>query len=38
LYVIVRHQSNIQRLLAGAEPKIGAKLQQQEAAETSASQ
>jgi glycerol-3-phosphate acyltransferase PlsY len=37
LYVIVRHQSNIQRLLAGTEPRIGAKLQQQEA-ETSASQ
>jgi glycerol-3-phosphate acyltransferase PlsY len=37
LYVIVRHRSNIERLLAGAEPRIGAKLQQQEA-ETSASQ
>jgi glycerol-3-phosphate acyltransferase PlsY len=37
LYVIVRHRSNIERLLAGTEPRIGAKLQQQEA-ETSASQ
>jgi acyl phosphate:glycerol-3-phosphate acyltransferase len=27
LYVIIRHQSNIQRLLAGTEPKIGQKLQ-----------
>lgn len=28
VYVIVRHQSNIQRLLAGEEPKIGQKLQE----------
>ena len=28
LYVIVRHQGNIQRLLAGIEPKIGQKLQE----------
>jgi acyl phosphate:glycerol-3-phosphate acyltransferase len=27
LYVIIRHKSNIQRLLAGTEPKIGQKLQ-----------
>ena len=27
LYVIVRHQSNIQRILAGTEPKIGQKVQ-----------
>ncbi|MEC4817401.1 MAG: glycerol-3-phosphate 1-O-acyltransferase PlsY [Scytonema sp. PMC 1069.18] len=27
LYVIVRHRSNIQRLLAGTEPKIGQKLE-----------
>lgn len=27
LYVIVRHRSNIQRLLAGTEPKIGQKVQ-----------
>lgn len=27
LYVIVRHRSNIERLLAGSEPKIGHKLQ-----------
>ncbi|MBR8829141.1 MAG: glycerol-3-phosphate 1-O-acyltransferase PlsY [Gomphosphaeria aponina SAG 52.96 = DSM 107014] len=29
VYVIVRHQSNIERLLAGTEPKIGQKLQQE---------
>jgi glycerol-3-phosphate acyltransferase PlsY len=28
VYVIVRHRSNIQRLLAGEEPKIGQKLQE----------
>ncbi len=28
IYVIVRHQSNIRRLLAGEEPKIGQKLQE----------
>jgi len=28
VYVIIRHQSNIQRLLAGVEPKIGQKLQE----------
>ncbi|WP_017718909.1 glycerol-3-phosphate 1-O-acyltransferase PlsY [Kamptonema formosum] len=38
LYVIVRHRSNIERLLAGAEPRIGEKLSQQQEAETSASQ
>jgi glycerol-3-phosphate acyltransferase PlsY len=31
IYVIVRHRSNISRLLAGDEPKIGNKLQQEEA-------
>ncbi len=29
LYVIIRHRSNIDRLLAGNEPKIGQKLQEQ---------
>lgn len=29
LYVIVRHKANIERLLAGTEPKIGQKLQQE---------
>ena len=28
IYVIVRHQGNIKRLLAGTEPKIGQKVQQ----------
>jgi glycerol-3-phosphate acyltransferase PlsY len=28
-YVILRHQSNIQRLIAGTEPKIGQKLQEE---------
>jgi len=27
IYVIVRHQGNIKRLLAGTEPKIGQKVQ-----------
>jgi glycerol-3-phosphate acyltransferase PlsY len=26
LYVVLRHRTNIQRLLAGTEPKIGQKL------------
>ncbi|NJM88158.1 MAG: glycerol-3-phosphate 1-O-acyltransferase PlsY [Hydrococcus sp. RU_2_2] len=30
IYVIVRHRSNISRILAGTEPKIGQKLQQEE--------
>ena len=29
LYVIVRHRSNIERLLAGTEPQIGQKLPQE---------
>jgi glycerol-3-phosphate acyltransferase PlsY len=35
IYVIVRHQGNIQRLLAGTEPKIGQKVADAEVAETS---
>ena len=31
LYVVVRHRSNIQRLMAGTEPRIGQKLQESEA-------
>lgn len=34
IYVIVRHQGNIQRLLAGTEPKIGQKVADAEVAET----
>lgn len=30
VYVIVRHKSNIERLLAGTEPKVGQKVQMQE--------
>ena len=32
LYVLIRHQSNINRLIAGTEPKIGQKIQSQEGA------
>jgi acyl phosphate:glycerol-3-phosphate acyltransferase len=31
IYVIVRHKSNISRLIAGTEPQLGQKLQQEEA-------
>ena len=29
VYVVVRHRSNIERLLAGKEPKVGQKLEEQ---------
>ncbi len=34
LYVVIRHRSNIQRLMAGTEPRIGQKLQDGEAVPT----
>ncbi len=36
LYVIWRHQSNIQRLLAGTEPRVGEKLPTQQEPEQNA--
>jgi acyl phosphate:glycerol-3-phosphate acyltransferase len=36
IYVIVRHRTNIQRLLAGTEPRLGQKLPEAAPADSSA--